>query len=236
MSDLPKVGVIIPNYNCGHLIHDALLSVESQIYEGEIRIYVLDDCSTKNSVIKEQLSPYVHFQANLTNMGPSYCRNLMGKIATGEECKYLAFLDADDIYHPEKIAKSVEVLESDDNIAAVYSDYSSLNMKTGVKTREYKSSYNKRLLLQDCIINNDSVVRASVFEEVGGYDEEMRCAEDYDMWIRISHKYLIYHIPEDLLTVRVTGEGATFARSKDEWNKNWNRIQQKLEQIYKNER
>jgi len=56
----------------------------------------------------------------------------------------------------------------------------------------------------------------------------MRCAEDYDLWIRISQKYMLWHIPEDLLTVRVTGEGATFSRTKEEWQKNWNRIREKL--------
>jgi glycosyltransferase involved in cell wall biosynthesis len=205
-----------------------LLSIESQTYKGDIRIYVLDDCSTKNSVIREQLSPYVHFQANLTNMGPSYCRNLMATIATEAGAKYLAFLDADDIYAPQKIEKSVEIMEREENVAAVYSDYTSLNMKTGVATREYKPAFDKHYLLRECIVNNDSVVRASAFKAVGGYDEEMRCAEDYDLWIRISHKWLIYHIPEDLVTVRVTGEGATFSRTSEEWQRNWNRIREKL--------
>lgn len=270
----PKVGVIIANYNYGHLLWDAVNSVVNQNYEGQLPIFIIDDASTKNRVdtkdhyynhkrnslstnkvggwtdrFNDKFNKLINekeiesgtcggeywFHQMANNHGPSFCRNFMAEFAINEDCEYLAFLDADDIYHPDKIKKSVEILEKDDRIAAVYSDYSSLNMKTGVSIREYKPSYCKQLLLRECIINNDSVIRASAFQEAGGYLDTIRRAEDWDLWLRISHKHLLWHIPEDLLTVRNTGEGLSnlTEENRELWNQSWDVVRRRVDEFYK---
>jgi hypothetical protein len=67
-------------------------------------------------------------------------------------------------------------------------------------------------------------------EETGYYDRTMRVCEDYDLWMRISERFLILHIPESLTLVRVTGENSSSTVQKDIWEQNWRRVAEKTAQ------
>ena len=98
---------------------------------------------------------------------------------------------------------------------------------------EYKSIFSKELLHNECIVHSGSTIRSSVLEivadENGYYDNNMRTCEDYDLWIRISNKYMIYHIPEVLTFVRNHKNNSTYTVDKKIWESNWLRIRQKYE-------
>jgi glycosyltransferase involved in cell wall biosynthesis len=248
--DLPTVTVIIPNYNYSKWIPDALASIAIQDYPKK-QIVVVDDCSTDNSweTVNELLNDKVEIKTEygkanigmycgipITNLvldkngGPGRARNIGVKLAWDVTHIY-AFLDSDDLYMPGKISKSVSIiLEDPDIIGAVYSDYDSLNLKTGIAVREYKEPFSRDRLVQECIVNNDTVVTKLALDKAGLYDEEMRVCEDYDLWMRVSERFVIVHIPEGLVTVRVTGEGATFCVDQKIWQQNWQRIMTKSQQ------
>lgn len=246
---LPRVGVVIPCYNYEKYVGEALESIYTQTYPRELmRICCVDDGSTDgswkaiSSLDEEWEAPILNDERILKsvggrhkgmqhsafrlseNFGPSVSRNIAIQHLWDDVDVY-AFLDADDLYQPEKIEKSVKKLqEFPGMVGAVYTDYVSHNINTGVKAFEYKPSFSRAKLLQECIVNNDSIVLKDALNQAGLYDESMRCAEDFHLWIRLSRFYNIIHIPEFLLTVRVHGAGATESRSKDEWNKNWQKI------------
>ena len=69
-----------------------------------------------------------------------------------------------------------------------------------------------------------------VEEETGFYDSTMRTCEDYDLWMRISEKYVIAHVAESLTLVRVTGVNSSVVVNEDVWKRNWSRVMEKLEQ------
>tara|TARA_R110000744_G_scaffold3161_2_gene12281 strand:+ start:11662 stop:12501 length:840 start_codon:yes stop_codon:yes gene_type:complete len=148
---LPRVAVIISNYNYGDFVLDAIDSALNQDYEGELRVYVLDDGSSDGSwdKIKNKYSenfsysedsetlkkpyysgPFEYFQCDslnlwayrIDNSGASTARNVAIWEAWGW-ADYFAILDADDMYFPSKISKHVNKLLEHKEIGVAYSDY-----------------------------------------------------------------------------------------------------------------
>mgnify|MGYP003151183260 FL=1 len=66
-------------------------------------------------------------------------------------------------------------------------------------------------------------------EDTGYYDKTMRTCEDYDLWMRISEKFIIAHVPKSLTMVRVTGDNSSFIVNQEVWQKNWTRVMQKAQ-------
>jgi len=88
-------------------------------------------------------------------------------------------------------------------------------------------------LVQECIVHSGALILKEALEQVledtGYYDEMMRTCEDYDLWMRISEKYIIAHIPKALTKVRVTGDNSSFIVNQDVWQRNWTRIREKMQ-------
>jgi glycosyltransferase involved in cell wall biosynthesis len=161
--------------------------------------------------------------------GPSFARNRGAEVAVkAVGAEVLAFLDSDDIYEQGKIRSSIQYFE-DPSVGAVYSDYDTLR-PDGLRVREFKPAYSRELLLKDCIVNMDSLVCAKTFFEIDGFDETLRVAEDYDLWIRLSEKRVIFHIPESLLTIRVGSHSSTDTVKSEIWNQCWQRVMQKTQE------
>ena len=88
--------------------------------------------------------------------------------------------------------------------------------------------------MQECIIHSGSLINSealiAVKEETGYYDRTMRVCEDYDLWMRITERYLAMHVPESLTLVRVTGDNSSSAVKQKTWEKNWQRVMEKAQQ------
>lgn len=209
MPNLPKVAVIIANYNQEKYVCNAVKSAYEQTYKGEIIIIVVDDCSTDNSVsvLKELSAPFKLVESNI-NRGPAAARNtgIFSEIVDFYPDVFIS-LDADDEFLPTKIEESVnEWLKAPDLIGAVYSDYYIIG-NDGYKKEEYKPAFSYRHLLSENIVHSCSLFSRKAIEAVGPYDEQFRYAtcEDYDLWLRIGSKFVIKHIPKMLMNVRDTG-------------------------------
>ena len=103
----PLVSVIIPTYNSSQYIKEAIDSVLAQTYKN-FEIIVIDDGSTDNT--KEVLAPYLSVIKYIykNNGGPASARNRGIKEANGE---FVAFLDADDVWKPDRLARGVDILD-----------------------------------------------------------------------------------------------------------------------------
>jgi glycosyltransferase involved in cell wall biosynthesis len=247
---LPAVSVIIPLHNHEKWVNNALDSVLTQSYPNK-RIVVVNDGSTDGSLKKvvdrlyrprgpeKQGEPWVCQGKARPNMdtdvmvcsfsqahGPSFARNWGVKVSW-EGSDAFCFLDSDDYYMPNKIARSVaKWQEQPDYIGAVYSDYDTLG-ETGLRLRQYKEPFSRMRLIQECLVNCDSLVSKRAFSVVGLFDEELRTCEDYDLWMRISEHFLIVHLPEPLLTIRVGSHSSSSTIAREAWQKNWNRVMAK---------
>jgi glycosyltransferase involved in cell wall biosynthesis len=226
-----RVSVVIANHGHERWIRDAIVSVAHQDYPDK-RVVVVDDGSPDNSVsvianwLKntrpggrdgvEWLDGTVpgtdcpcRLIACTPARGPAAARNL-GVSTVLDESDALMFLDADDQYLPGKIAKSVEAFSRDPvNVGGVYSDYDTLDPATGRVIRNFKASYGRNLLHAECVVNMASLVGKEAWVETGGFDPALRVKEDYDLWLRMSRRKVIVHIPESLVLLRVGGHSST---------------------------
>lgn len=247
----PQPTILITNYNYGHYIKDSLFSAINQVYPIRPIVCVVDDGSTDDSrtviistlfgdnvpnYVKQENGVEIYKYENHIAVflpacqGPSLGRNV-GIELTKDVTDFYMILDADDIMMPEKTGRFAEALFMADVIGVVYADYDILNVTTGNVIREYKEPYSRERLLQECIVHSGAGIKKQALldsmDECGYYDINMRTAEDYELWIRISKNYIIQHIAEPLTLVRVHNQNSTNTVSKEIWNRNWQYISQK---------
>ena len=201
----PTVSVIIPTYNRAHLVGRAIRSVLNQTYQ-DFEIIVVDDGSTDNTeeVVKSFNDPRIRYIRHEKNRGGSAARNTGIRAARGE---YIAFLDSDDEWLPEKLAKQLPVFEKDSTCGAVYTDLLYMLPDGSVKLcQNYRPEgwILKKLLSSNVVGTTSSViVRRECFEKIGLFDESLPSCQDWDMWIRIAKRYSFRKIPEPLTKYRV---------------------------------
>ncbi len=120
---MPAVSVIIPTYNSAHFVVEAVESVLAQTWQ-DLEIVVIDDGSTdETAAVMTRFGPPVRY-IQQRNGGVAVARNKGIRESSG---KYIAFLDADDTWLPEKLEKQIELLEKDQDARACYSAYSSVS-------------------------------------------------------------------------------------------------------------
>ena len=192
--------IVIPTYNSQKSIENTLEScVKQSCLPFEI-IIVDDKSQDKTTEIVEKwiqaFSGEVPIQLiTLTrNSGPSKARNIGWDVATGD---YIAFLDADDLFLPEKLEKIVTVLiENKDMILIGHRAYVQDQMEKGTGKLEKIST---RVLLKRNLFTTPSVVIKRTIHE--RFDETMRFTEDHDLWLRITQKYNKTYYLDHVLTV-----------------------------------
>jgi glycosyltransferase involved in cell wall biosynthesis len=240
MGETPKVTIITCNYNYGQWIADAIESVVTQTYPNK-QMVIIDDQSTDDSIdIVTRLTSIQEVKPDnklrwgsvnqvpvglislSKNGGPSRARNIGIKL-TWSNTDIYGILDADDFYKPNKIEKSVTKLMESVNIGAVYSDYDII-APNGTYRREYKEPFSLERLIRECIVHSCIFTKKEVLNTVGLYREDMVTCEDYQLFARISRKYLIAHIPESLMYVRDHIKNSTNTHSREIWNENWKKV------------
>ncbi len=243
-----RVSVIIPCFNHEEYIHHAIDSVLEQTYMPST-IVVVDDGSSDDSwkIVcdlvgedpeREQFLGCIHehnhkgpdiktilIGIRQKNSGPAKARNAGIQSVFGIT-EIFAFLDADDFYHPTKIERSIKIMESMPQPGLVYTDYLALNTQTEESIREFKEPFSMRSMVENNIVSTNSIVSKAALAKVGGFNEDLRVCEDYDLWLRISENFACYHIPEPLFTYRVTGKGASQTIGGDEWAKCLSQVRQ----------
>lgn len=199
----PLVTVVMPTYNRSHFLTLALDSVLQQTYP-HIEIYVVDDGSTDDT--REVIARYgdkVHYLSQ-ANSGHSAARNYAIRESKGT---YVAFIDDDDLWLPERIAKDVAYLEAYPSRAFVFSRFYYIDLE-GHRTKERVVCIDDQPsfagLYRTNIIYSNSLVtaRRRCLEEVGGFDEDLGQSSDYDLWLRMARRHPIGFIDEPLSCYR----------------------------------
>jgi len=199
---VPRVSVIIPTYNRSFLCERAVKSVLDQTYT-DFEVIVADDGSTDETRRAiEHLSDKIRYLC-LEHHGRSRARNRAIAKARGE---YIAFLDSDDIFLPHTLARQVEHLDKNPDYGMVYGQAICFGENADVlhiyQTGGSGWLYHEiAFLLPLTIVLCSVMVRRTVLEKVGGFDEQMERFEDTDMWRRISRQAQILAINEPLCKI-----------------------------------
>jgi len=202
------VSVIIPNYNYAQYLRGAIESVLGQTYSN-IEIIVVDDGSTDGS--KELIGSFGNkitpvFQRN---EGVSAARNNAVNASSGE---YLAFLDADDSWMPEKVEKQFNLFQTDSALGLVHVGVIEVDENGSTLLERFEGldgeiSNDLLMLKREGILGGGSglMVPRKVFDEVGGFDLRLSTSADWDLFYQISSRYQVGFVPELLLKYRIHG-------------------------------
>jgi glycosyltransferase involved in cell wall biosynthesis len=199
------VSVIIPTYNCAAFLGEAVQSVLAQTYP-QLEIVIVDDGSTDGT--EQVLRPWMDCLRFLRQgrLGPSVARNQAILSTRGE---YIAFLDADDVWWPAKLARQVDYLGRHPDVALVYTDYhrdSQASLTDEGRLRHYHHKASGQVfyhLLRENFIHTSTVmVRREALARVGLFDPSLRGAEDLDLWLRLARQAEFGGLDEVLVSVR----------------------------------
>ena len=210
MSDV--VSVVIPVCNAEPYLEDTLKSVFAQTYP-HIEIIAVDDGSTDRSVdILERYSDRLVL-IKQKNSNAAAARNRGVREATG---KWIAFLDADDLWSPDKIRRQLDACGH-----CVWSYTDSIFMG-GVNDGKKDSDLNKKYqgrVLEMLVCNNfvgasSVMIQRQVYLDAGGFNEPLQSIEDWELWIRLASVHEIAYVNEPLVTYRVHSSSASRSTHK----------------------
>lgn len=213
-ESLPLVSVVIPTYNYGHFVCEAIESALAQTYP-HIEVIVVDDGSRDDT--KKRLEQYGSKIRTVyqDNRGLSAARNTGIKEAKGV---YIAFLDSDDIWIPKKIEQQIQAFEGKTSLGIVSCSNLEINEKGDVLGEVLKQDFkNRKELIDNLILRNvisggsNAVVRKDCFSKIGLFDETLNSSEDWDMWLRITYHYDVKIVEAPLVKVRVSPKSMSSA-------------------------
>ena len=210
------VTVVMPTYNCAGYAGEAIKSILAQEYK-PVEIVVVDDGSTDDT--REAVRRFGNRIKLIERHhgGPAAARNTGIEAAKGE---LIAFLDADDLWRPNKLALQVPLFQNPD-IGLVYSNFDYIDEKsTLIRTRLgrwYRGRIFHRVMKHGLAWTGTVVARRNVFERLGGFDEAMPVAEDWDMWLRISAFYEVDYVIRTLASYRMRESSLTGSPEFIDW-------------------
>lgn len=217
----PVVSVIMPTYNRAGWLHSSIGSVMQQTYQNWQLIVWDDGSSDHTGALVRSLGDKRITYCRDTNHGVSYARNRAMEVSTGE---YIAFLDSDDEWVPTKLSSQIAILESNPSIDMIFGNFSNRNVLTGqdgswfelkahglAHLRTVRLCDNallitggmpESLLVANFIATDSVVVRRGAMAKAGYFREELRNAEDFELWWRMSLGDGKFAYIEDVVLIR----------------------------------
>jgi glycosyltransferase involved in cell wall biosynthesis len=170
---------------------------------------ILSRCSRKDKRIT--------IITNAKNLGLTKSLNLGIGASKGE---YIARQDADDVSHPERLAKQIEYLTRNKDVMMLGTGGHLMDESGNVLRREHvvtgKNRLKKRLWKRNQFIHGSVVIRRSCLNDVGLYNEEFKSAQDYDLFLRISEKYAVDNLPDPLYSYRLNPTAISSTKSREQ--------------------
>lgn len=218
MTEAPTVSVLVTTYNHVNFVRECLDSLLSQTFR-DFEVIITDDASSDGTAdrIAAWLSAHAlpaRFLRNETNRGLCANRNTALALARG---RFICSLSGDDAYEPERLERQVACfMREPPDVALVYSDMrrvdaagrdlgaSFIETELGDEPPPEGDVFGR--LMRGCFVPSPAaMVRKSAFDSVGPYDESL-FYEDFDMWLRLGHRYRLRYLPDRLVRYRVLAD------------------------------
>jgi len=201
---MPLISVIIPVYNGEKTIQETIESVLNQTFT-DFELIIINDGSqdaTLEIVERSQDSRLNVF--SYPNAGQAASRNRGFSHASGE---YISFIDADDLWTPDKLEAQLRALQDNPQAAVAYSwtkciDESGQFSRRGSHISATGDVYGKLLLIDFIENGSNPLIRRQALIKVGSFDESLPAAEDWDMWLRLAACYEFVAVPSSQILYR----------------------------------
>ncbi|MFJ6324045.1 MULTISPECIES: glycosyltransferase [unclassified Rhizobium] len=225
-SGRPKVSVVIPAYNHEKYVVEAVESVLAQSYQN-FELLIMDDGSTDTTpqILRRYADdPKVKLFLFEKNRGAAHSHNHGILESRGE---YIALLNSDDVWEPNKLAEQVAFLDAHPEIAAVFTPASFIGEQSQPladhqhhlgrifdQPNRTRHEWLRFFFVRNALCHPSSLVRRECYEELGLYDPRFGNLPDYEMWIRLCLKHEIHVMPKPLIRFRIRdGEAQASAPS-----------------------
>lgn len=200
------VSVVLTTRDRAALVMEAVQSVLEQSRPADEIIVVDDGSQDETCTLLHALGAGIRIIRHPQPLGVSAARNRGIAVASS---RWLAFLDSDDLWKRDKLARQLAALQANPEMLICYTDEEwrrdGLWMNQGARHRK-RSGWIYRDCLPLCIISPSSVIiERSVFAESGLFDESLPACEDYDLWLRITSRYPVLFLAERLIVKRAGG-------------------------------
>jgi glycosyltransferase involved in cell wall biosynthesis len=214
---MSRVAVVMPAYNAERFINRAIASLRRSTYPCDL--FVVDDAS------KVPVSEFVGRLPRTTiirraaNGGVCAAKNTGLEAILAKGYEFVASLDADDMIHPERIARQVEFMDAHPNVAVVGTGARAFDEETG-KTLRYSvpqpdpAAVRRAMHYNSAVNHSSSMIRASALRECGLYSDAYPVAEDYELFRRMLTRYDIANIPAVLMDISISSQGVTLSRRR----------------------
>lgn len=218
-EEVPRVSVITPTFNRARFIEESVASVLAQTAKS-FELLIVDDGSTDNT--REVLEPYFvdrrvkYFYQE--NQGQSVARNRGLAESRGQ---YICFIDSDDAWEANKLERQLKFMDENPDVDVVYGDIITMDERSKEVGRENMRRFSGKItgeLLRDNFVSiSTAMMRRHCFEQMGGFDEYDRLAEDYDLWLRYSTRFYFHYLPEYLSRYRVMADQISSDKTARFW-------------------
>lgn len=209
--NFPKISVIIPVYNGEKTIQKTIESVFKQTWQN-FELIVINDGSQDATleVLSSIQDPRLRL-LSYSNAGVSSSRNRGITQATGE---YISFLDADDLWTADKLEAQLQALEKHPEAAVAYSWTDAIDEFDQFLHPDSRCTLSgnvyPNLLLATFLSNgSNAMIRKTAFQEVGIFDDSLKAAEEWEMWIRLAAKYPFVVVPKVQVLYRLSPHSAS---------------------------
>lgn len=195
-----QISVVIPTRDRAAVLPRALDSVYSQTLPAK-EVIVVDDGSSDGT---RELLAARYPQATLVSQPASGVSRARNKGINAATCDWIALLDDDDLWHPDKLAAQAAVLEADPGHRLCHSN--EIWVRRGVRVNPMRKhakagGWIYRNCLPRCVISPSSVlIHRSLLASVSGFDETLPACEDYDLWLRVCARYPVLYLERPLIT------------------------------------
>ncbi|MEH2061528.1 MAG: glycosyltransferase [Nostoc sp.] len=210
-KNLPKISVIIPAYNCEKTINQTIKSVLNQTFT-DLELIVINDGSQDSTLeVTTQIQDSRIQVFSYANAGGNVSRNRGLHRAVGE---FVSFLDADDLWTPDKLQSQLKALQENATAKVAYSwtDYIDTNGQFVVSGKRINVNGNvyEKLLLNNFLENgsNPLICRKALIT-LGGFDESLSAAQDWDMWLRLASKFDFICVPSVQILYRISANSVS---------------------------
>jgi glycosyltransferase involved in cell wall biosynthesis len=198
----PRFSVVIPAFNCERYIRESLESVLQQSYP-PLEIIVVDDGSTDNTagIVQRLMAGSAIVYVRQHNQGPARARNHGVEVSRGD---WIAFLDADDIWHSGKLAAHCEYISAYPEIFFFWSDMNYIDERGGPRKPKHWGDPFAQLIFNRpiCPLPSSVVMRKEIFGWIDGFDNRLHCYEDLEFFVRVVARFPGKILPQELFAYR----------------------------------
>jgi glycosyltransferase involved in cell wall biosynthesis len=205
---MPLVSVIMPVYNGGKYLNEAIQSVLNQTFQ-DFELIIFDDGSTDNTVeiAKSFNNEKIKLFINPLNEKQGKARNKCIEYSSG---KYLANLDSDDIAEPGRLERQVEFMDNNPEVGVCGSFAKIIGEETIRKFETDDSKIKFKMLFDSPFLNSSVIIRKSVLEKFNiRYNQNSDYARDYELWTELSVFCMFANLPEVLVNYRIHPDSVT---------------------------